>query len=334
MNSWLRAVVPILCIAPSASADMPTLDELALQFGLSQRQIEQVRDGEIVRGTASASHDRELVATMVFLVRDVEPETLIAESKAGLLDQVDPQTLSFEIIQGEPGPPSFERLTLEPDRERRVRAYRSARPGTDLNLSNDEIADFQGLGGDAETPEVEAEVRGALLDRLEAYRARGLDGIAPYARRRGTERHVGADLRKATKTYTLIEERLPHAHRHLLGYPEAPPEGTEGVFRWSQIDAQGTPTLVLTHSLYIPEGPAWLILLRQFYVSTGYNSTQAGVVFLPVPLGTAVFYVNRTSTDQVEGVGGGARRAIGNRLLALQLEALFDKVRARAEQGG
>lgn len=321
----------LLCLAPAASAQTLTVDELARRFGLSQSQIGQVKAGEIVRSTAPASHDRELVATLVFLVRNVEPEALIAESKAGLLDQVDPQTLSFQPIEGEPDPTSFAKLTLEPDRERRARTYRSARPGTDLNLSSDEIAGFQGLGGDAGAPQVEAEVRRALLARLEAYRARGLDGIAPYARRRGGERDVAADLRMATRTYTLLEERLPQAHRHLLEYPKAAPEGTEEVFRWSQLDAQGTPTLVLSHVLYMPEGSAWLILLRQFYVSAGYNSTQAGVLFVPVKLGTAVFYQNRTSTDQVEGVGGGARRAIGNRVLGSQLEALFAKVRAHAE---
>ena len=40
-----------------------------------------------------------------------------------------------------------------------------------------------------------------------------------------------------------------------------------------------------------------------------------------------VVYGNRTSTDQVEGWGGGAKRSIGSKLLESQLEALAGKVR-------
>ena len=62
-------------------------------------------------------------------------------------------------------------------------------------------------------------------------------------------------------------------------------------------------------------------------MSAGYNSEQAIAAFLPTQSGTLVVYANRTSTDQIEGFGGGAKRSIGSRVLASQLQSLFEKVR-------
>ncbi len=67
---------------------------------------------------------------------------------------------------------------------------------------------------------------------------------------------------------------------------------------------------------------------RQYYVSTGYNAEQAIVAFLPVGDGTLVIYTNHTSTDQVAGFGGGAKRTIGRTVMAAQLEKIFEATRA------
>ena len=42
--------------------------------------------------------------------------------------------------------------------------------------------------------------------------------------------------------------------------------------------------------------------------------------------------INRTSTDAVTGFGGGAKRAIGAKVLASQLEGLFEKLRNAAAE--
>ena len=73
---------------------------------------------------------------------------------------------------------------------------------------------------------------------------------------------------------------------------------------------------------------------RQFYVSTGYNCEQAILGMLPMQNGTLVLYANRTSTDQVTGFGGGAKRKIGSKLLASQIEELFEAVKAKEKSSG
>jgi hypothetical protein len=90
------------------------------------------------------------------------------------------------------------------------------------------------------------------------------------------------------------------------------------------------PTIALVHGLVVPDGDAIVALQRQFYVSEGFNCEQAVAAFLPADGGTVVVYTNHTSTDQVAGFGGGAKRAIGSKLLASQLEGLFAKTQANA----
>jgi hypothetical protein len=122
---------------------------------------------------------------------------------------------------------------------------------------------------------------------------------------------------------------VPTAYQYLLDYPAAKPAGAEESYRWSHLMAHGTPTIALSHGLYVPDGDSWVVVQRQFYVSGGYNCEQAIAAFLPMKGGTLVTYSNRTSTDQVLGFGGGAKREIGSKLLASQLEDLYKKLQTK-----
>lgn len=169
-----------------------------------------------------------------------------------------------------------------------------------------------------------------LLARVAAYRAKGLAGIEPVAR--GSEqRSIADELRSATLASKPLAKYAPAAYQLVLDYPANKPSGFGETFRWTQFDAHGTPTLALTHGMYAPDGDAFLVVQRQFYVSTGYNCEQAIAAFVPTGTGTIVIYANRTSTDQITGFGGSQKRAIGSRMLASQLEGIFEKVRASAK---
>lgn len=330
----LLLAVGLVQSASPARAEMPSVKELLDRFGISASDAQKAMNGEFVRHDLESSNERELTAGFVFLVKDLTPTELVRKMREGEGERADPNTLAFHLMTGDPGPADFAKLTLRPDPQKQAKAFLEARPGEDLNLSKEEIAAFQKLGSGASTQEVEAQVREMLLARLQAYRQKGLAGIAPYARGDGETRSPADDLRSATKALKALEKYLPRTYQYLLDYPQGEPAGTEELFRWSQISAHGEPTLVLTHNVYIPEGDAWVGMQRQFYVSTGYNCEQATAAFLPVKGGTAVFYGNRTSTDQVMGFGGGAKRSLGGKVLASQLEALFEKVRDKVGAAG
>ena len=57
---------------------------------------------------------------------------------------------------------------------------------------------------------------------------------------------------------------------------------------------------------------------------------QAVAAILPAQGGSIVLYSNHTSTDQVAGFGGGAKRSIGSKLMGSELEKIFAKVQTTA----
>jgi hypothetical protein len=310
-----------------AWAELPDAATLLADFGLTPDEIAKVRAGEFVRYAVQPASERELVAGLAFQV-SVPPGELVKRSMEDLLDRVDPNVIAYGVVAANGSSADFARLSLQPNVGARARAYVNAAPGGELNLSAEEITAFRKLGIGAAPSVVESHVRSALIARLSAYRAQGLAGVASYARS-GDERRSPADeLRVASSGAKKLEKYAPAAYRLLLSYPDAKPPGMEETFRWSHFDADGTPTLVLTHLMLVPDGKAWIAMERQFYVSTGYNAEQAVAAFLPSESGTVVVYTNRTSTDQIAGIGGRAKRSIGSKVLASQLEAMFERARA------
>ena len=187
-----------------------------------------------------------------------------------------------------------------------------------------------------DTPFASFSGRQSLLDtlaRIDSARTDpSVEGIFVRANTSGMQPAQAEELRTATQASKGLQRYAPAAYQMLLDYPNSKPAGTEEVFRWAQINAHGTPTFTLTHSAFVPDGNAWVVVQRMYYVSTGFNSVQAVAGLMPVEGGTVVGYTNRTSTDQVAGFGGGTKRSIGSKLLESQLEALFKKAQAAAKK--
>jgi hypothetical protein len=327
-SAWIAALAMALHwvgAPPFARAEVPDVNDLLVAGGFSTSDVEKAKAGEIIRGNLKSSNDRELVATLAFLVKE-KPSELMAHLTDGLLMHVDRNVMAWEYVEGTPDAAALAGLELAPDSESRAKRYGEASIGTKLNLSPDEIATFSKLGPDASSEAVEPLLRDMLAARLAAYQKQGLAGIAPYAREDNQMRSPGDDLRSATEAAKTLSKWMPAGYKMILDYPASKVPGSKERFAWSQIDANGTPTIVLTHGLAMPDGDIWVVMQRQFYVSEGYNCEQALAMFLPVEQGTAVFYVNRTSTDQVSGFASGAKRSIGSKLLASQLEELYARV--------
>ncbi len=319
--------------AHAAPAQLPDAETLLKEFGFSAAEIQQISAGQFVSRSLDASDERELDTAFAFLVQ-TPPAHLVDQLRQGMLTRVDSNTIARGEIDAAPTLESFSGLTLEPDAAKRAKAYATAAPGEDLNLSAQEIATFRALGAEPKQAAVESAVKQALVERMQSYRQKGLSGIAPYARSDGKSRSAGDDLRSATLASKKLQSVVPDAYQALLSYPDSKPAGFEESYEWSHFQAHGVPTIALTHTLFIPEGDAWVAVQRQFYVSTGYNCEQAILGMLPMKNGTLVVYANRTSTDQVTGFGGGAKRKIGSKLLASQIEELFEAVKAKEKSSG
>ena len=330
--SAVAALFLALALPLPVAAQVPSAVQVLDEVGFSSADQQKVMSGALVTTTLKSSSDRELAVAMAFLVK-APPSQLIEAARQDVLLHIDANTIAFGKIHEQETAHDFGGVTFTPDAKKRAQAYLDAKPGKALNLSAAEIEAFSALRGKSASESAVAEqVRKTLLGRYEAYRAKGLDGIAGYARGGGKTAPAAGDLRRASEAAKELKKYVPAFYDVLGGYPNARPAGFEERFDWSNYEAHGTPTFVLTHRFSMPDGDAYVLAQRQYYVSRGYNVTQALAAFLPVEEGTVVVYVNRTSTEQVMGLGGGSKRSIGSRVMASQLKGLFEKVRKKAEQ--
>lgn len=312
-----------------AWAELPAVDALLADVGYSAGAIADIQSGKISSIDVSSATERDLAAAFAFFVK-MTPADLVKELSDGLMNDIDPNTLKTGVFKGAGSPEDLSSLVLDPGAESRMKRYLGAKGGDDLNLSSEEIAAFRALGESGAKADVEEALKKALLARVGAYQAKGLAGIAPYDRGDGAQRDVAGDLKQMAAHLAMVKKYAPKFFALLNSYPNGKPAGTQEVFRWMHFEAHGVPTIALVHGMIVPDGDAFLALQRQYYVSEGFNCEQAVAGFLPVQGGTVVVYVNHTSTDQVTGFGGGAKRSIGSKLLSSQLEGLFAKVQAKA----
>lgn len=312
--------------AMSSTQATPDAKEVLADLGFPADTEQKVLAGKFVKADLASTSDRDVAVGIAFLVA-LSPKELLAKLETGLLLQVDPDAIHSQVIQS--GSADFASLSLELRGKNLTDAFRNAKPGSDLNLSKEEIAAFQALKGQPDAVIAE-QVRQMLTARYVAYKAGGLDGIAPYARDRGRDYDPSGDLGAISKV-NASKKLAPDFYATLNHYPASRPEGLIEVFRWVTYEAHGTPVFQLIHAFAIEEGDAVGVCQRQFYVSGSYNSVQATAAFLPVKEGTLVAYSNHTSSDQVTGFGGSGKRAIGERVMAGQLEVLFEKLQAATD---
>ena len=298
----------------------PTTDQVLADMGLSADDKQRVMNGEFVAPRLAGVSERDLpVALVVFLIK-ISPAVLAKQIIAGDLITADSAVRTHGRFRHPGSLAALAGLTIDRDVAQQLAR---AGPGEAVNLATREIAEFNALPSDAPDT-VGAQLQKMLLARYQAYRASGLAGITPYDRGSGRSTDLASDLRKASQSAVILEKHMPAFHAVLLGYPKVSVPGIQQDFRWVIYDIEGKPTYVLVHLLSAAAGAARAVVLRHYYVSTGYNGQQAVAGFLPVQEGTLAVYAGHAFTDQVTGFGGALKRGIGRRVMADKMRQLFE----------
>ena len=334
-NLRLRLLVPIVAalVVHAAVADGSfTVDRVVEDLNLPADTAERIRSGEMVHSDPMESSEREMAVGLTFLVQLPLAEVLKA-FRATVDLKADPQLSASGPIRGPGTLADFASLVLEPDGLAEAKRYLAARAGDTLNLSAGEIQAFNALDANDRDPKrrVEDQLKRLLLGRYQAYLANGLDGIAPYARRDG-RRDPSEELRRATLASRLLRLHAPALQQVLLSYPAVKPAGLEEHFYWLCYNHDGRPNYTLRHRMDLAVGEVFATADREFYVSHGYNTSQAFAGFIPVPEGTMVVYQSRVSTDQVAGFASSMKKGIGRSVMAKQLTDIFQRSRDSFQQ--
>ena len=326
----LVGLVALLAAWTASAAERVNVDQVMRDFDLPSDAAARIRDGEMIESNPTESSGHELAVGLTFLVQ--QPIAIVLESFRSAVDlKADRQLVSAVAING--SATDFPSVVLEPDGAAEAERYLEARPGDTLNLSPDEIRVFDALasaGGDPQS-NVERQLKRMLFDRYRAYVAKGLDGLAPYARNSGT-RNPSDELRAATHAAALLDNYAPALWQYLASYPRKRPAGLEEKFYLLHYDLDGRPNYTLRHRMAFPFSGGVALVDRDFYVSHGYNTSQAISGLIPVPEGTVVFSRSRVSTDQVAGFASSVKRSIGRSVMAKQLTEIFERSRASYPQ--
>ncbi|MCZ6655734.1 MAG: hypothetical protein O7C67_00415 [Gammaproteobacteria bacterium] len=339
----LLALFPMIVpgLYAQAADSIPSIEETIAHLPFEGADLEKLLANEIVSYELEAGTDKELAIVVAMLVR--APIDRLAE----LVLKGDVLRASADVIEvhflGD-HPPSeelFSGMGFTANESKEVAELRRVAPGSKFNLSKEEIEHLNSVAqkvessGSADDPTVRNAINDAyrtiLLERYKAFRQGGLGAIAPYDRGKKSV-DPGEELRDKIRRTTLVKKRIPNFYRALLNYPDDGRDAIHNRFALIKKSVNDRPAYVLGHRMYqLEPGDYALYAYHEFYVGHSYNSLQIISGAVQVEQGTLVFYVNRTSTDQVAGFGGGLKRSIGRGMMRSAVVEQFESIRRLVE---
>jgi len=305
----------------------PTVDQMLSYMGIDPNQRKALMSGEIIYKEIGDASDKELAVGLVMFVK-ASPDKLADYVTPEKMFKRDTDTTASGELTGAPAD-KLNGMKFSADE---AQSLLNAEPGSDLNLSTDEIKQFNAarkqVTDDSQIPTVAARTySNILLGRLRAYLKGGLNAIAPYDRD-GNVTSPAKQLTIALNASKIVSQHFPMMFNALLNFPNDQPQGIVNRFFWSEQNIEKHPTLILSHrsSYMLPD--AILMADRQFYVGRTYNCMQRLAGCFPVQGGSIVFYANRTNTDQVAGFMSGMKHGIGRGQMRDEITKTFQQVRA------
>jgi len=314
----------------------PSAEDIITSMAFKQDQVAELERGKIVDVEISEATQKELAMGLAMYLPS-SPAKIATYFKTGDLALIDSDITTHASIQPNSGIDAFKGFSFTLKQSDEARDLMAAAAGDRFNLSAEEIKGFAALkeklaGADkaALVADVSQHYRQILLQRWQAYLEGGLAGIASYARN-GADAKPAEELRTAAASSKLFANFFPDLHKVWLNYPEKLPSGAEEQFFWINRTVENRPTAILSHRIVQTSDTVSVIIARQFFVGHSYNSSHLIVGCLPYRDGSIVFYAQRTSTDQVAGLGSSLKHSIGREQLKKQMIKNLERLRSNIQ---
>jgi hypothetical protein len=313
-------------------------EEVMSPLGFTKADIATVKKGGVVNNAMPTVTERDL-ATLIGFEGKVPIDSFDDIFLDASIKEESDSTIQQLQMANDDGDVDFSSVKILPKESvtDMVKTYVNFNGGSDLNLSQKEIDMFHELDKKSVTAtQVEHVLQKVLQGRLDEYKQRGVEGISPYLRAKGVNFFPGQELQEKL-------EKSPHINRvakefvsYVVSWPSGvKPEGTEETFGWINYNINGKPSIALFHRmLYADKAKKVKVLMnRTFYVSMGHNSCQQFAVASPTGPDTTLFILAcRTSTDQVSGFGGGAKRTVGSRIMGGKIAENMERIKDALEK--
>lgn len=318
-DTW-RSIALVLALGTGLSASAAeTVDSQALiqQLGIQQDELASLKRGDTVDFKVTENDEKELAAGVAIYL-PATPDRIISAIKNKGLATIDNSIHAEGVIPAKATLDTFKGFAFKAGSDE-AENFLEATPGSRFNLSKEEFQALQAESSATTAAAASQAYRAILLQRWQAYRANGLNGIAAYDRGSDKPASPADELKGATLNSKMLARYFPELYQAWLNYPAAFPEGSDEQFFWLNREVESRPTAILGHRVMvsIPAGAA--ILARQFYVGHSYNSNQLIIACLPYAEGSLVFYGNRSFTDQVAGFGSGLKHSIGREQMRAEI---------------
>jgi hypothetical protein len=132
----------------------------------------------------------------------------------------------------------------------------------------------------------------------------------------------------------VLQNAAPEAFQAFRDFPGVDAQGVVHEFFWSQQKVEDKPAFILSHRMTYPMQRGVIYMDRQYFVSRTYNSMLTGTGCGQVAEGTIVYYVNRTSTDQVAGFMQETKHSVGRKQMREELIKMFEEIKKKVAGGG
>jgi hypothetical protein len=345
MAKFRQVMVVALTLACSfilAAAQGPSAQEISAQaqrvaeeLGYDDAQLRKILKYEIVSRRLGKEEKKELAVTVAILV-DQPVQAVYQKIRMHELLDVDRTVYAWGVIDADAPLDALAALTLPDDQ---LDELAKASPGSEWNLSGPGFATIRSIAERLrEAPLAERRAglmqgyRELLAERVREYAAKGIDGIAPYSRGKGSA-EPAKDLAHANPGKdSLIAEVAPTFHAALTNYPASPAASVESTLVWLLHDLNGRPVVVLGHRLVGLEHGDAFVAQRDFFVGHNFDALLVLAGCFPLGEQTIVFYGNRTYTEQVAGFASGAAHSIGRKMLIAEVVAFLESAREAVEK--
>lgn len=319
MTTRITLFLIVLLAGVTAFAEMRSPLEVAQQMGMSEEAIERVKKGEVVVEELDASSDKDLSIALVARI-----DASLAEVHAFLQSDRLLEISTVTLSSGEIDTSTFSLAAMDLPDDALQRLVHD--PEDAFHMSKDEAALIAAAAEKGKTEALEA-YRGVLSARARAYWEQGVAGITPYAGKGRSPRddldHANAAAKKLIRNVQVLAELdvIPSKNSG---------KATHSLY-WAVQKGRDVAAPVLNHRILYAENDGEASIERRFYSGYDYDSLQIVTGILPAASDDSkcvAFYLNHTYTSQVAGFGGGAKRAIGRKLMQKELVAELERAQA------
>ena len=179
-----------------SSANMPNAQTLIQQLGIQQQDVANLNQGQIVFFNVAESEEIELAAGAAMYLQASPSQIMSYINNNGLIS-IDTAVTASGAIPSQATLAAFNGFNFQPGSNEAAN-FLAATPGSQFNLSTQEFQTIQ--AANSALPGAASQLyQTILLQRWQAYRQNGLNGIAPYDRGDGTEANPGGELQTATQ---------------------------------------------------------------------------------------------------------------------------------------